>query len=359
MCNHHSINSENELRLPEIELTLDYIKDLGTKNIIISGGEPLYREDFLQILEKAKANDLNIGLLTNGIKYGGESITNKDAQKIKETCDWIQLSIDSFNDSNYAKIRNYDINIVKQSLTNLQAARLENKIEIAFTIQRDNIDEAIQIIKTEENAFNTPIYIRFKFAHGYDNENKFLLSDKKTELNEFLRNCKKSEKFNTEYISKMFTDGYFNIDDTIKGTPLSTRNNIFNKDGFICHVLNYSCKIDAKGDIYPCCFLFDDNKGENSQIRKEHKLGSLRDKNGIIPPLEDGHNLLKEILATKIPSYSKLIPIHDEACNNCIRHFYQNAFFNDFHKVNEDNKDINFIYSDSETADTLNTEIWL
>jgi len=356
MCEHSSINAENELTLAEIENVLEYISDLGTKNIIISGGEPFFRQDLLQILEMAVRKNLNIGLLTNGIKHNDESITLDDAQKIKESCAWIQLSIDSFNSETYKKIRGIDIDIVKQSLTNLTERGVN--VEIAFTIQKQNIDEAIQIIQKEKNEFNTSKIIRFKFAHGYDCENNFLLSGKETELQKFIRSCKESNNFNTGYISKMFTNNYFNTGDIIKGVPLSSLNNVFKDKRYTCHVMNYSCKIDAKGNVYPCCFLYDDNKGDNSSIRERYNLGSLRKNNNQIPSFEKNNNILKEILNKKIPSYKNdIIPINEIACNQCTRHFYQNTFLNEIDKINEKYKEINFIYPYSEIGS--DNRMWL
>jgi len=357
MCRHHSINSKNELSLHEIENILDYINDIGTKNIIISGGEPLYREDCIQILEKAKKKNMNIGLLTNGIKYNGEgfsSLSPEDAQKIKETCSWIQISIDSFDSETYKKIRNVDIDFVKQSLNELEIAGAN--LEIAFTIQKLNIDEAINIIKKGKTAFKTSAKIRFKFAHGPNNRNDFLLKSKEAELLQFLKNCEKNNKFNTSYISEMFEQNYFTEKDIIEGTPLRSKNITFKENKYTCHVLNYSCKIDAEGDLYPCCFLYDDNMGNNSKIRNRYKLGTLRTGHQVIS-LKGNNNILKELLSKKVGSYSKdVIPLEVEACNYCTRHFYQNAFLNEIDKITLDNKDINFIYSDTETLDD---KLWI
>jgi len=356
MCNHHSIDSGPELALPEIEKTFDYICDLGTKNIIISGGEPLHRNDCFEILEKAKSKNLNIGLLTNGIKLGNKNITIEDAKIIKDTCDWVQLSVDSFMAETYKKIRGIDIEHVKQSLDNLE--KIGINIEIAFTLQKENIDEAIQIIKTEKNGFHTYKYIRFKFAHGVDKDNSFLLPESK--IMEFLQNCKPSDKFNTEYISKMISDDNFHVTDIADGMPLRSLNNVFKNKRYTCHVLNYSCKIDAIGDIYPCCFLYDDNMGKDSAIREKYNMGSLRKgSSNQIPAFDGSNNILKNILFEKITSYKKdIIPVNERACNHCTRHFYQNAFLNEIDRVTEKYKEINFIYQNSEEGNSCEN-IWL
>ena len=356
MCSHHSIGSTNELKLSEIENLLDYIVDVGTKNIIISGGEPLYREDCFQILEKANKKGLNTGLLTNGIKYGRKSLTLKDAKKLKNYCSWIQLSIDSFRSDTYKQIRGIDIDIVKQSLYNLEAVKAN--LEIAFTIQKLNIAEATGIIKSGITDFDTSALIRFKFAHGPDTGKKFLLSNKETKLKKFIDNCSGSDKYNAPYISAMFEDGYFNETDIIKGAPLYSKNKFFNDKKYKCHILNYSCKIDAEGNLFSCCFLYDDNAGNDSKIRNRYNLGTLRT-DGRIVPLEKGNNTLKKLISEKVGCYGNyIIPIEQNACNNCTRHFYQNAFLNEIDAVNEKYKDINFLYPDTEALND-NDKIWI
>jgi MoaA/NifB/PqqE/SkfB family radical SAM enzyme len=362
MCDHHSINSENELSGNEIGNIIDYINDLGTKNIIISGGEPLFRNDCIEILEVAKKKILNVGLLTNGIKRDNRSesmvsITRDDAQRIKNTCDWVQLSVDSFDPDTYQQIRREDVNKVKESIGNLEIAGVN--VEIVFTIQKLNIDEAIDII-TSKRPYNNKAKIRFKFAHGPNNSNDFLLSDDEEKLKTFIRNCKANEKFNTEYIAEMFKLGYFNGDDIINGIPLFSKNKIFSNNGYTCHVLNYSCKIDAEGCVYPCCFLYDDNMGEGSKIRSKYNIGSLRAKGAIaIMPLSTGENRLKTLLSEKNSQFrNNKIPIIEDACDNCTRHFYQNDFLNELDKIVTEYKDINFIdtYTQKEPNDS---KIWI
>ena len=352
MCDHHSISSKDELSENEIEIILDYINDLGTKNIIISGGEPLFRDDCIEILEAAKSRNLNVGLLTNGIKRDNKSITSDDARRIKKACDWVQLSIDSFKPNTYKQIRKGDFDIVKESIGNLEAA--EVNVEIVFTIQKLNIDEATEIINAGKTIFNNT-KIRFKFAHGPNNSNKFLLSDDERKLLEFERNCEKNANFNTEYIKKMFAQEYFNTDDIIKGTPLFSKNKTFKSNRYVCHAIKHSCKIDAEGYIYPCCFLYDDNVGEDSEIRSKYNIGSLR----IGKVIHKEENRLKKILSEKADWFkNQPIPLQDEACNNCTRHFYQNAFLNELDKIVREYKDIDFI--DTYTQEKSdNSKIWI
>ena len=65
-CNSHKIASK-ELDTDTILNIIDETKRLGTKVIAYTGGEPLLREDIVQILEYTKTNGIYTMLITNGI----------------------------------------------------------------------------------------------------------------------------------------------------------------------------------------------------------------------------------------------------------------------------------------------------
>lgn len=343
MCKHHKIMSKNELSDNEIGNVFKSIADIGTKNVIVSGGEPLFRDGCIDMLTMANRDlKLNLGLLTNGIKKGGESISLSDAEKLRESCKWIQLSIDSFDPVTYTKIRGADYSIVKESLKNLEAVNVN--LEVCFTIQRLNIDEAIRIVSGHiRKDFSS--MIRFKFAHGPDSRNEFLIGHHKEKIREFLNSCNNNRQFNTQYMLNMFGDGYFNVDDISEGTPMKEKNQHFRKNKYRCQVLDLTCKIDAVGDIFPCCYLFDDNQGA-SALRENYKLGTLRDEGtGSVNDPALRPNLLKKIWFESAHMdlvKNQVLPINDRACDNCTRHFYQNEFLNELDILLNRYNDIGF-----------------
>ncbi len=351
MCNHNEITS-TEITTQDIKRILDYINDLGTKNIIISGGEPLCHKDCIDILSYAK-NDakLNVGLLTNGLPQGAKPLTAEEANSLCKTCDWIQISLDSFNKEIYEKIRcgaNFDS--VKKSILELEKAGdiYNTNIEICYTIQHENISEAIKIIKNEID-FDFKSKVRFKFAHGPDPNNKFLLNndDDEKKLTEFVRNCNESQRFNTKYLRDMFYHNYFDKDNVLKGSPVENKTKEFTRKNYKCHVIRYTCKIDATGNVYPCCFLYDDNQGENSILRKKHCKGKLFDKytKSVMPLNELTENPLKAIWERMATEYNE-IPLDDTACYNCTRHFYQNEILNKLEEIIDDQVGAKEIYEE-------------
>ena len=96
--------------------------------------------------------------------------------------------------------------------------------------------------------------------------------------------------------------------------------------------------IDPFGDVYPCCFLFDDNSDRNN-IRSRYKIGSLRGNAGNVG--DDVHERLSEIWRSKtLNAYRNIkLPIDPEACSYCTRHSYHNEFLNELNLVIDDNEE--------------------
>ena len=98
-----------------------------------------------------------------------------------------------------------------------------------------------------------------------------------------------------------------------------------------CHALRFTCKIDANGDVYPCCFLFDDNCA-SSPVREVSCLGSLRSNSKrVSSPTESSENSLRKIWheSDKLNRYRETtLPVNEKACIYCTRHFYQNEYLN-------------------------------
>jgi MoaA/NifB/PqqE/SkfB family radical SAM enzyme len=378
MCDHYNICKRNvrELSFHEINYIVDCIKEIGTNSIVISGGEPLARSDFFDIIEYIYENELHSGLLTNGIKDENgicRPITKNEARKIAEYISWIQLSIDSFKKDTYKTIRGKDyLDLVLQTLVQLTIVNYKN-IEITYIIQKSNIDEIITCREDFEERLSDvidiyfknevkeillkqlfKIPIRFKFAHGPVDGISYLCEEEnlKTLLSSFPNNS------NFDYINLMIEEGFFNIKDIANGKPLANRMNFLEKNNK-CFAMRFSCKIDSYGDIYPCCFLFDDNNS-NSDFRSKYKIGSMRsDKTNVA---HGPKNNLRLALSSK--EYRELIdkrlPIDPEACTYCTRHFYQNEFLNNIFEIYDKNKEYKLVEDIIENNKYLfNEKIWL
>jgi MoaA/NifB/PqqE/SkfB family radical SAM enzyme len=343
MCSHHLLHTlygQDEMNDDEIRYTLEYIRDIGTRNIIISGGEPLARSRIWDILRYSRQIGLNVGLLTNGVKRDGATLSRDEALVLRETCSWVQLSIDSFNPETYKAIRHYDYcQKVLESLNVLVEVGVEG-IEVCMTIQKDNIDELTTGVDRILQAVPPSVPIRCKFAHGPVSGQDFLFSDEQLRKL-LLRISRTRTRLNFDYLMTMMEKGYFDREGLLKGRPLEKKMRAYQSQGYRCHALRLTCKIDANGDVYPCCFLFDDNNARSS-MRSKYKIGSLRSENtGLVKPLDyvrasDGSCFQLDNPLTRIwqsnealnSLRNQILPVDAEACSYCTRHFYQNEYLN-------------------------------
>ncbi|MCP4149650.1 MAG: radical SAM protein [bacterium] len=358
ICSHYNLfqNTNQELTGEDIKNIIDYIYEMKTRSIIISGGEPLSRpKDFFDILDHIKTkeyNDLNVGVMTNGIKKANNTlsaVTLEDARKIAQVCSWVQLSISSFNSKTYSKIHKPSPHMHKldmdlfsiplESLKNLSAVSKEGfRIEVCVPIQRDNCHE-LESIETEIEKLNLPnnVSIRFKFPHAVNKDEDFLCTrDQLQKVVKNLQNITRNKRFNADYLISMILEKHMDIELIGKGKPLEKKMASYHETGYICHILKLMCTIDAEGNLYPCVYLFDDNVAAFSK-RNEYKIASLRGEVPITAPLNaKAPNPLKNIWE-KNEKLNKLremqLPICEASCHRCTRHFFQNEFLNKLNNI--------------------------
>lgn len=95
-----SVGNKRELNTEEALKVIDNLKDIGCKELYITGGEPFIREDIFEILKKAKKKKFKIGLITNGLL-----ITKKNITKIKLYVNELGISLDGASSQINDKIR--------------------------------------------------------------------------------------------------------------------------------------------------------------------------------------------------------------------------------------------------------------
>jgi MoaA/NifB/PqqE/SkfB family radical SAM enzyme len=337
MCTHYDLfDSKNELNDTDLKHVLDCIKDLGTKAVIISGGEPLARPGLFGLLQYGNQIGLSIGLLTNGVKKAGASLDDMEAGIISQTCSWVQVSIDSFDQSTYEIIRGgKHLQSALDSLHKIDNAGLE-KLEVCFTIQKDNLDELPTIHEKIAALLPRSVPVRFKFAHGPGRD--FLCADSE-HLKDVFKGMQGNKQANFDYLTSMINE-YFSYEGISQGQPLrETMIRYGAQEYYTCQVLHLTCKIDAKGDVYPC-FLFDDNNSRNSSIRNRYRIGSLRAAAGPVMGPSPSNKLAQiwyENERLRLLRRDSL-PVDREACNFCTRHFYQNEYLNKLYKFFKDHQ---------------------
>lgn len=116
------------LNLPEVDTktirrVIIALKNLGVKTIIITGGEPLLRDDIFEIFHFIKQKGLQNVLQTNGL------LLKKQLNKLAPCLDWISLSLDGDNQQIVNKMRHSE-EYFQKNIEILRIIRENYKIKI-------------------------------------------------------------------------------------------------------------------------------------------------------------------------------------------------------------------------------------
>lgn len=335
----------------DVKELLRHISGLGARAVVISGGDPLYREeeDIFEILEFARkganlpsGKPLALGIMTRGIslKNGDPStLSPKDADQLTKLCRWIQISMDTFVPNSGSTVQcnqgDWDLKIAVASARLIWDKVKHNKsrVELCFTIHKGNIEE---IDKIHENAQKIGIPngmpIRLKFAHSKTANTNFLCSpqDLFRLRDTTLRQLAEDENLNVnaKYLSDMMSHPIGAVRDVANGHPVETALSQCKKRGDKCYVQELICTIDSDGKVYPCCYLFDDT----AEYRIANPIGSLWDEEGHTVLLFEHHpDKLKEIWRKRKASPD--LPVNELACARCTRHLHQNELLNKIQRI--------------------------
>jgi MoaA/NifB/PqqE/SkfB family radical SAM enzyme len=346
MCSYFGrANDSGLLSLKEMEELLDDVRDMGTRAVVFSGGEPLARDGLSSILEYARSIGVRVGLLTNGVfpVDTAETTRNDILTAIVESCDWVQVSIDSLEPGGYQAIRKLGtLGQVREFLKTLVEKQFKN-IDVCFTIQNSNYRELMdqKFFDTVRDNIPLGIYARLKFAHatGGPNDSQFLIPKSELEsLHRALINLDdyahgSDERTNREQIAHITRSSNAN-EDIAKGAPMQSLLEELSRKQAPCGVMKSIMFIDCNGDIYPCCYTFNDNVA-NWEGRGEFRIGNWRDLHALEKVKETKVNALKQLWESS--AFGKLrekaLPIHNDACGRCTRHLHQNDFIHEVEKA--------------------------
>lgn len=139
---------EDELSTAQIKDIILQIKDMGIRHVIFSGGEPLLREDLLEIVEFATAQGLAmVDIITNGALLD-DSIIEK---LIRARVNHITISLDGMGEVNDL-IRGSGVfekaarNIDKVNFYKAKHHSSSPSVGINFTVMDKNIDDILPMV---------------------------------------------------------------------------------------------------------------------------------------------------------------------------------------------------------------------
>ncbi len=140
-----------ELTTEQWKKVINKLKKLGVKKFAITGGEPLMREDLVEILKECKKDDAHVALLTNG------SLLKERFDEVDPLIDNIILSFDSFDEKiNTLNRSSYGYNEIKE-LIELYSRLAPDKIQVRAVITKHNMGQVDEFAKriNEEYGIKT------------------------------------------------------------------------------------------------------------------------------------------------------------------------------------------------------------
>jgi len=267
--------SEEELNIEEIKELLKDIKEMGS-NLIISGGDPLKREDLFEILDYAKEIKLPVavtpttsplatfekikkmkekGIFSLGVSIDGDKESHDNFRGVNGTFE------NSINVLNYAK----ELNIPVQVNTIFTKERIEDVKKVYDILYKD----FSQVVKRWSIFFLVPT------GRG---TNLFLPSSNEIkEIFEFLYEKSKSSPFHIGTTEAPFYRVFYLLREKKNFNDISNL-----KMGFGVRDGNGVVFVSHKGDIYPSGFL----PLKVGNVKKE-KLSKVYKNNEIMKKLRD------------------------------------------------------------------------
>lgn len=138
-CNVWKEQDKNELSTDEVIKGLDILKDLGIVELVISGGDPLLREDIDEIIEHASKMFVTT-------VYDNGSMAAKKVDALRKV-DFAAISIDSLDEAKNDSIKSVQ-GAWKNAMNSVEVLQREGvNVAVTPTISQKNLYEIVDITK--------------------------------------------------------------------------------------------------------------------------------------------------------------------------------------------------------------------
>jgi radical SAM protein with 4Fe4S-binding SPASM domain len=206
--NKENLGKEDYLDFNKIIDVITKLKSVGVQKIVITGGEPLLREDIQEVCASLQEMNITVSLLTNGCLLDSKFAVLRYVNSAI-------VSLDTFNAENNSR-KGLNINKLKETLLNIPV-ELKSKISIRAVISKKN-----------ENSWRE--VESFAKENGYQFTSSILIPT-----------CKEE------------------IDDIPSMDKIVLSEVILNFSGNLCGASYRIIAVDSNGDIYPCQSLVKGN----------------------------------------------------------------------------------------------------
>ena len=235
-CNNADVCSDYELSKNEVIKILDFLISNDPVNIIISGGEPLIRDDFVEIICYLRKNyDGKITVMTNATL-----INKNNVSFIVKNIDEINISIDGIDEKTTDRVRGKGVFKKVLDTVNLLHEEDFGNIALSMVFGDKNYHLESKFIALNRRLGTRPV-IRGFAEMGRGKENKDVFSTKEKMKN----------------VDIIFDENNLQQEFTKSLSPCT------------CGAGKEKILVDYKGDIYPCQWFRE----------VEDKMGNALEKN--------------------------------------------------------------------------------
>lgn len=167
------VPQKNMMSKEEIISIIRTFAELGIKKLRFTGGEPLMRKDFIEILEAIQDLKLSLHLTTNGLLLGRYLEDFKPLGLYN-----INISIDSLNQEKFKRLTHRDH--LKKVLRNIEAAKQDNfNVRLNAVALKNHIEDEIIDLLEYSGKLNIPVrFIEFMPFSGNNWDLKKTVSKK-------------------------------------------------------------------------------------------------------------------------------------------------------------------------------------
>ncbi|MGA1842769.1 MAG: heme b synthase [bacterium] len=248
--------SGDELSTTEAERFIDSLSEVGRPIIILTGGEPLLREDVFVLARKATESGLRVVLATNGTMIDGAMAREIVASGIKR----VSISLDGPDASSHDNFRGISgaFDLAMNGIEELKKAGMEFQINTTITKRNSHQIQAMAELAIRLCAKALHIFLLVPTGRGKDLANEAISAvDYEKVLHEFYD---LSQRMPLEMKATCAPHYYRIVSQKEKGKPAGRISSHGSKHGLSamtrgCLGGTGFCFISFKGDVCPCGYL--------------------------------------------------------------------------------------------------------
>lgn len=243
-CEYSTLNSKpTMLEFQRFISLIDELSDVGVEGIeFCGGGEPTLYPKLKDIISYGKTKGMSFGILTNG------TMPESLAEFLAKNLSYIRITMNAGSKEVYLRFQSPKIKdaweIVCDRIKIINSSRKMNNPRLIF---------GMKAVIGKNNIQDIENMVEFSMKMGFDNLQIKLLRQDKDSLNE------KEEKLLEEKINEI--RGKYNFKIIYNGKNLMQR---------VCILTPLQTTIDAKGDVFLCCYF--------SYRQEQHKIGNIYEK---------------------------------------------------------------------------------